>query len=102
MDESLLRLDFKGCRVAITADRHRIEVPSPIQVGADYQRSCSRWVTDAYPPLEVIFVELRHFCGGVTKFKPCDPGNPSVSSISRLHQTRAAQPFRRVICAPTE
>jgi hypothetical protein len=32
----------------------------------------------------------------------CDPGTPSVSSTSRLHQTRAAQPFRRVICAPTE
>ena len=70
MDESLLRLDFKRCRVAVAADRHWIEITSPIQLGADYQRSCTRWVTDAYPPLEVIFVDRRHFCGGVTEFKP--------------------------------
>ena len=61
MHESLLRLDFKRCRVAIAADRHGIDIPSPIQVGADYQRSCSCWVTDAYRPLEVILVGLRHF-----------------------------------------
>ena len=61
MHESLLPLDFKRCRVAIAADRNRIDIPSPIQVGADYQRSCSGWVTDAYRPLEVILVGLRHF-----------------------------------------
>src|SRR4026208_622271 len=61
MDESLLRLDFKRCRVAITGDRHWIDIQSPIQLGADYQRSCSCWVTDAYRPLEVIFLDLRHF-----------------------------------------
>ena len=59
--ESLLRLDFKRCRVAILADRHGIDIPFPIQLGADYQCSCSRWVTHAYRPLEVNLVDLRHF-----------------------------------------
>jgi hypothetical protein len=60
MHESLLCLDFKRCRVAIAADRHGMHIPSPIQLGADYQRSCSRWVTDADRPLEVILIGLHH------------------------------------------
>ena len=67
MYESPLRLDFKCCRVAIAADRHGIDIVPPIQVGADYERSCSSWVTDAYPSLEIILVGLRHFSGGVTE-----------------------------------
>jgi hypothetical protein len=30
MHESPLRLDFKRCHVAVVADRHRIDIPSPI------------------------------------------------------------------------
>src|SRR5690242_11686395 len=45
--ESPLRLDFKRCHVAIVADRHRIDIPSPIQAGADYERSTSCRVTDS-------------------------------------------------------
>jgi hypothetical protein len=67
MHESLLRFDFERSNVAIAADGHWIDIPSPIQFGPDYQRFCSRWVTNAYRPLEVIFVNLRHFSGGVTE-----------------------------------
>ena len=68
MHESLLRLDFKRCCVAIAADRHGIDIASPIQIGADYQRSCSRWVADADCSLEVILLTLCHFSGGVTEY----------------------------------
>ena len=68
MHESLLRFDFKCCRVAVAADCHRIGIASPIQIGADYQRSCSRWVADADCSLEVILLTLCHFSGGVTEY----------------------------------
>ncbi len=61
MNEPLLRLDFKRCRVPIAANGHRMNIPSPIQVGADYQCSGSGWITDAERSLEVILVGLRHF-----------------------------------------
>ena len=61
MNEPLLRLDFKCCRVAIAANRHRMNIPSPIQVGADYQCSRFGWITDAERPLEIILLGLRHF-----------------------------------------
>src|SRR4029077_12037252 len=78
MHESLLRLDFKRCRVAIAADRYGIDIASPIQIGADYQRFCSRWVADAYRPLEVILVGLRHFSGGVQSVRPTMSEKPKV------------------------
>ena len=76
MHESLLRLDFKRCRVAIAADRYRIDIASPIQIGADYQRSYSRWVADAYRPLEVILGGLRHFQEESQSVRPTRSAKP--------------------------
>ena len=61
MDESLLRLDFKRCRIAIAAQRHWIDIPFPIQLRANYQCSRSRWVTYAYRTPKVVLVGVRHF-----------------------------------------
>src|SRR4029077_9735125 len=102
MHESLLRLDFKRCRVAIAADRYRIDIASPIQIGADYQRSCSRWVADAYRPLEVILVGLRHFPEEYRVLGQRGPRSQRVSSTSCLNQLRAAQQFGHLTCSPTE
>jgi hypothetical protein len=47
INEWLLCLDFKCRRVAIAAERHRMNVLFPIEVGAKNQRPCFRWVTKA-------------------------------------------------------
>src|SRR6476660_1833926 len=102
MNESLLRLDFKRCRVAIAADRYRIDIASPIQIGADYQRSCSCWVTDAYHPLEVVLVCLRHFPEEYRVLGQRCPRSQRVSSTSCPDQPRAAQHLGCPICRSTE
>ena len=102
MHESLLRLDFKRCRVAIAADRYRIDIASPIQIGPDYQRSCSRWVANAYRPLEIILVGLRHFREESQSVRPTRSEKPKgiINFLSR--STKAAQQFGHITCSPTE
>ena len=102
MHESLLRLDFNRCRVAIAADRHRIGIASPIQIAADYQRSCFRGVADAYRPLEVILVGLRHFSGGVQSVRPTRSEKPK-GIINFLSQsTKSGPTIWSLTCSPTE
>src|SRR5262249_39008831 len=103
MHESLPRLDFKRCRVAIAADCHGIDIPCPIQLGADYQRSCSRWVTDArIARLRLFFVDVRYFPEDHKVSGQRDLRSARLSSTSRPDQPGAAQYFGCLICPPTE
>jgi hypothetical protein len=60
INEWPLCLDFKGCRVSVAAQCHRINIMFPIQVSAKNQRPCSRWVTNANFSFEAVSVSLRH------------------------------------------
>ena len=52
MDEPLLRLKFKGRRVAIATDNDRVNVAFPIQLATKHQRACFNWVTNPERPFK--------------------------------------------------
>ena len=61
VNEWLLRLDFKSSCAAVTTYCDRMNVTVPVQLSANNQRPCSRWVTNAERPLKSALGRLRHF-----------------------------------------
>src|SRR5262249_16975890 len=93
MHERVRRLDFKRCRIAIPAERNRINVPRPIQVAADNHCPRSHWVADPERPLEAASGGARHAIAGGVQFT----GTRLLHRFAGDHTVRdqCDEPYRR-------